>query len=60
MLVKSTRREAPAGTVQKHKPEKKQAIGEAGTAVALIGEQPFFDLRFHDQQQDHAYNAAFN
>jgi hypothetical protein len=41
--------------VQKHKPEKKQAIGGAGTAVALIGEEAFFD-----QQQDHAYNAAFN
>jgi hypothetical protein len=29
--------------VQKHKPEKKQAIGGAGTAVALIEEEAFFD-----------------
>jgi hypothetical protein len=43
--------------VQNHKPDKKQAIGEAGTAVALRGKQSLSD---HERQQDHAYNAAFN
>jgi hypothetical protein len=41
--------------VQTHKSEKKQAIGGAGTTVALIGTEPI-----SDHQQDHTYNAAFN